>query len=221
MPILCHDLRRTSPWQKDFNDVFYGAVKLTRDQVFSFTSPVLLEEVIVPQPSFTARHDIYEAHRLLPERVAERLLPKTNETTSQPLYFSRSALKSNLRLIVNEKQLEVKLREKGFAIRYPEQLSLGEQIALINRHSVLVGPAGSALHGILFDLSSNRNLVCLAEAMAVNMNCLLIDAVKGVKSVYIGVLTVDPETVHKKINLQNRVLDVDLSLRGLKEIGLI
>lgn len=149
------------------------------------------------------------------------MLQESQQRTSQPLYLSRTKLHKKNRLVANELELENKLREKGFLICYPETLTLKEQINLINKHEVIVGTRGSALHSILFDISPVRNIVSFAGKKAPCRNQLIIDNVKSVNSVYIGALGKDPNCSKAQRWSQNLILDLDIALDGLKEHNLL
>ena len=155
---------------------------------------------------------------------ARNILPQQLETTSQPLYLSRRLLESSSRNIINELELEKIFTSAGFAICYPEQLSLGEQVLLINKHEVIIGPIGSALHGILFDISPHRNTVCLTDKDHFNLNFIMIDAIKSVQSTYVAALTLDPNCRKYNQNSrwkQNRIADVDMIVKALSSLGLM
>jgi Glycosyltransferase 61 len=216
LPILCHGIVK-----KSFIDFFFKSLQFDINRFFSFDSPVLLTEVIVPNPSFSNKFEGFEVHKLLPENVAKAVLKTKLQQTSQPLYFSRRQLNKNRRAVANEDKLEKELNHKNFAICYPETLSLEEQIHLINKHEVIVGMIGSALHNILFDISQNRNIVCFGNKNGFNFNtnCLMIDAIKSVKSVYIAALEREEKIVN--IGKENRILDLDIAIEGLRNVGLL
>ncbi len=207
--------------QKAFIKLFFKSAKLDINRFISFKEPVLLQEVIIPYPSFSIQCEGFEVHKLLPESVAKNWLPKKVQTTSQPLYLSRKHLHKNARLIINESLLEEKLSKSGFAIVYPEKLSLQEQIYLINKHEVIVGAIGSALHSVLFDISSQRNLVCFGSQERIRTTYLIIDAIKSVNSIYISALQQDPNCLKTKKSRQNQLIDLDIAIDGLKKFGLI
>jgi hypothetical protein len=83
-------------------DHFFRAIGFSRQRLVSFLRPVHLREVIVPHPSITVGYEGFEAHRLIPEGVAARMLTGTTRRTSQPLYLSRRSLGRSTRRIVNE-----------------------------------------------------------------------------------------------------------------------
>lgn len=218
-PVICHGLTQRNSFKRVFID-FFRAVNLDPCRFIFFKKTVLLQEVIIPYPSFSNRCEAFEAHKLLPENVAKSLLPEKLKMTSQPLYFTRRFLNPNLRLIVNESKLEKELYKSNFAIYSPEKLSLKQQIYLINKHEVIIGSIGSALHNILFDISPKKNLVCFGNQKYINTNYLIIDAIKSINSVYISALKKDLNCSKTKSH-QNKILDLDIAIDGLKNLGLI
>jgi Glycosyltransferase 61 len=219
-PILCSEEQRFSI-NKSFVDIFMNSINIDKERFISLRKPICFREITIPYPSFMFRREGFSVHKLLPESVAQTILPTKLNKTMQPLYISRAKFISNnsSRSIENEKILEEKLRDKNFAIAYPEQLSLEEQIYLINKHEVIVGVCGSALHNILFDISNKINLICFADKDRIHPNFLLIDAIKQSNSIYISTLKRD-NNEGKPEYRQNRVIDLNSAISGLKESGL-
>ena len=112
------------------------------------------------------------------------------------------------------------MRAAGFAIVCPERLSFREQIRLINRHAVVVGALGSALHTFLFDISPARKLIGLAYRDAPHPNYLMIDALKSVESLYIAALDEDQSSA-KDYSHGDRILDLDVALHELRQASLL
>src|SRR5262249_25710712 len=163
-----------------------------------------------PHPSITLGYEGFEAHRLIPEGVAARVVAGPPTRTSQPLYMSRKLVGRSQRRIVNEHLLEERLLARGYKVVHPEKLTLEEQIRLINAHETVVGMLGSALHGILFDLSpaSHRNLVCFCDNNMIDLTYILMDAIKSYNTAYIGSLVEAPRpAAGKDAASQDRVID--------------
>jgi capsular polysaccharide biosynthesis protein len=224
-PILCHAFQRDHP-RRLAVDRFFSAVDFSSDRFITFKEPVLLSEVVLPQPSFRLKTESFEVHRLIPENVAARLLVSPPKTTAQPLYLSRGLLPKWSYRPANEDRLIEKLTEKGFAIAYPERLTLDEQIYLINKHETIVGVMGSALHGALFDLSPEacRNVVCLTEKdLSIESRLktyLMFDILKSLKSTYI--VAIDAvQSPQWKVRTESAVLDLETSIRGLRDLDLL
>jgi Glycosyltransferase 61 len=225
LPILCQGYFQPHI-KRNFLDYFLNSINLDRERFISFQKPIQFREIVIPHPTFRSSTEIFSTHKFLPEAVAADLLPEKTKKTEQPLYFSRRKLTKNnsFRSIQNEDKLEKILRSKNFAIAYPEYLSLEEQIHLINKHEVLIGVCGSALHSVLFDLSSSINLVCLTDNTFSNNNFILIDAIKRSKSAYINSieLYLEPgKDIHKDIWRRNRVINLDIASSSLKELGIL
>lgn len=225
-PVIYHLKNGTTSNQEKllFDTLLEPVNLINKERLVTFSRPVIIDKIIIPQPSFVNLSNAYQVHSLFPENFARNTLPQQLETTSQPLYLSRRLLESSSRNIINELELEKIFLSAGFAICYPEQLSLREQALLINKHEVIIGPIGSALHSILFDISSHRNIVCLTDKDHFNPNFIMIDAIKSFQSTYVAALTLDPNCNKYNKNSrwkQNRIADVDMIVEALSSLGLM
>ena len=128
--------------------------------------------------------------------------------------------KNALRLIENEINLETLLKENGFIVAHPQELTLEEQIRLINKHKVIVGVWGSSLHNIVFSLDPQVKLICLGDKYNISANFFLVDGIKKTKSIYIGALDYDKNSSVPELN-RTRVIDLDVATAGLKHYGLL
>ncbi len=204
---------------RNFVDEFMTALDLDSEQFLDLTRPVILGEVVFPYPSLSFyRREVFACHKLVPELVAQKLLPDKVTQTEQPLYISRTNLKKANRQILGEEQLENILRERGFAIIYPENLTLQEQIYLVNKHKYIVGTWGSSLHTIIFSLSDSKNIFCLSDKDNLFIAFAQFDALKSVNSTYIAAIKSEREDDSHK---GQKILDVDAALSGLKESNLL
>ena len=220
--ILCRGLSERRVWGKTFLDAFIEGMPIDRRRFISFDNAVILRTAIVPHPSFTIRCEGFEVHKVCTENVAEQLLDGRERRTAQPLYLSRSRLNRKLRKVTNEVVLERALIDRNIAICHPETKSLKEQVNLVNKHDVVIGTLGSALHAVLFDVSREKNLICLGfKDLFVNSNYLLIDAIKSVNSVYVGALDKDPSCCVEERWKQAGIVDVNLVLAVLHDQALI
>ena len=119
-----------------------------------------------------------------------------------------------------------KLAEKGYAIAFPERLTLEQQIYLINKHETIIGVMGSAFHGALFDLSPEacRNVVYLTEKISSANNSriltfIIIDILKSLNSTYIS--AIDGTEYPWKARVESAAIDLETTLRGLRELDLL
>lgn len=219
-PIIYSESPRFSV-KRDYVDIFMDLIGFDKSRFLAFLNPVILEEVIIPYPSIIMNYHAHSVHRLLPEAVAQAILKELPNKIEQPLYMSRKKLNKNnsFRSLLNEEELEDKLREKNFKIVYPEQLTFEEQIQLVNQYEVIIGVCGSALHNILFDLSGSH-LVCLGDLDYIHPNFVLIDAIKSRDSSYIAALEIESNSTEER-HKKTRILNVEKTISGLKSMGLL
>ena len=125
------------------------------ERILALDEPTWLRRAIVPEPLF---EQFYSAHvdMARPFREVAARLTADVSPSEQPLYLSRRRLTSRQRPVVGEPELEELLRENGFAIAYPETMTIEDQIRLINSHADIFSSLGSAAHSILFALSKPR-----------------------------------------------------------------
>lgn len=219
--ILCHQVAR--PFKNTFIDIFFKALQTNKKRFFSLSSPCQIKTVIIPHPSMYFGTEGFQCHRVSTEKVAENILSHSNQKikqTEQPLYLSRTKLKDGNRNIIGERDLEEKLRQKGVLIAYPEQLSLEEQIHLFNKHQVIIGCIGSALHGILFDIFGGKKMIYLSDKNRIDKSFLMIDAIKSLDSVYVGTLSQKESCVSDNWRI-DRILNVDITTNALKQVNVL
>ena len=132
-----------------------AAFGIPPERILSLTEPTRLRRAIVPEPLFeqfyAAHSDMARPFREVAARVAADVTP-----SQQPLYLSRRRLTSRQRPVVGEPELEVLLRQNGFAIAYPETMTIEDQVRLINGHADIFSSLGSAAHTVLFALDKPR-----------------------------------------------------------------
>jgi len=192
-----------------------------------FSEPTVIGQVIVPSPSFTiGGTPNFKLHARFCEKVAKFYLAgKQIQPTDQPLYFSRRLLRhevrqENLRHIIHEDQLEQRLQDKGVLVVYPERLSLEEQVCLVNRHKLVIGPIGSAMHNLLFDISENRRAIYLTGPSII-ASFPNVDVIKDIDATYLCVNRVDPQDHHSCHWMRDRVLDVGKTMKLLENFNAI
>ncbi|WP_438865001.1 glycosyltransferase family 61 protein [Neptunicella sp.] len=199
LPIIFHNNapKQTQILHKNFNSIpvyqriFINNLNFCKPENFLFLNKqVKIEQVVVPESSFTIRKSIHSQHGITCRNMAKNILSKqrSKQLYSNKVYLSRSALHSSKRIVKDEKELEILLEKAGFTIHHPEKMSLAEQIQLVNSAEFIVGTIGSALHSILFSYSNNVQLITLSNKN-INTNFFMIDAISGIKNTYIDCLS--------------------------------
>lgn len=111
--------------------------------------PTRFRRIHVPWPAFSFSGVVHRCFPAQFERVARQWAGDVTPCDG-PLYLAKNrsaAVKPD-----GEAELIAVLERKGFVVAHPQEMSLQEQIRLVNRHRHVVGPLGSALHNHLFSL---------------------------------------------------------------------
>jgi capsular polysaccharide biosynthesis protein len=119
------------------------------------------------------RESIHSIHGDIFSKTANLL---SSKSLGFKIYVSRRYVSNQKRRIENEVEVEDFLRKKGFIVIFPEQMTLMDQINLFNAAGLIVGPAGSAFHTILF-LRNKPRIEIFTNF--INLNYVLIDSLKN------------------------------------------
>ena len=232
IPFLFHspNINKVEEEQKEYIHKFLFYSSLNNNEFhLNFNSPILISEVIIPEPSFYNRGKASHVHRIFPERVAKTIFQQKcdfnynfyNQTTKQSaIYLSRSLLPKSARKIHGETELEKELEKYDIKIIYPETLSFEEQIFLINSYDTVIGCEGSALHLLFFRIRKAPLNLFMITFPKVNANYSMMNIIKGVKTTYIKGLTSDQNSSKKGFR-KDAVLDYEFVLKVLRKEGVL
>jgi capsular polysaccharide biosynthesis protein len=181
---------------------------------------VHLKKCFVPSPSFAMGNGGYAdvRHLSAPRRVSERLT-SVRRNDGRPVYLSRSKVpdRADRRDAVNETELEARLASSSVLVVHPQELTLVEQVEMINTHSVFIGPCGSALHSILFCLPDHAITTFVLTESFVPAEYLLVDAIVDNEAHYLEVMYPSGTSGDgRKLNI-----DIDATLEYLRDFGVI
>ena len=123
--------------------------------------------------------------RSIYEAAVSRITPRRGGR----LYLSRRGWRDQ---VAGEEYFEDHFAGRGFEVIRPEQLPLAEQLALVAGAEVLAAPLGTLSHLALFARDGTRIIHLLRHKGQFNLRQLLIDALKGLESVYVD--TAAPDT---------------------------
>ena len=174
-----------------------------------------VEELVFPGV-FSFTHDNYgknpSAQDILvaPESVnllRKAFLPATNKKSGKKrLYVTRDA--ARYRRLLNEKQIQARMLERGFEIIRPETLSFAEQLALFSEAEIIVGPTGAGMSNMLFAPPSSK-IVVLAGATH-NANYFIFGQVAqwlNQSLIYMTGKATNPKKIHSDYRIDMEQLD--------------
>jgi hypothetical protein len=171
-----------APWVPKLLSMF----GIPSERILVLAEPTRLRRAVVPEPLleqfYSAHEDMARPFRQVAERVASHVA-----ASEQPLYLSRRRLTSRQRPVVGESELEDLLREQGFAVAYPETMTIEDQVRLINSHSDIFSSLGSAAHNILFALGNPR-LHLLASRDDIPANYFLCSMLAAAPTTFVNCL---------------------------------
>jgi capsular polysaccharide biosynthesis protein len=151
--------------------------------------------------------------------VAESILAEHGGLLSGPekIYLTRSKLKSRDRKAAEELELENRMRNEGFEIFAPEQLSFTDQVRMFNSAKWVVGTIGSAFHTCLFARPNPDRALFMMTWDKINPRYLMIDEMTGQRSHYLNCVTVN--SVDSRERVTETGINVEHAMAAMDEAG--
>lgn len=121
-------------------------------------SPIQASEVWIPSYTMSYSKTYNLEYKKVFEYVVNKVmnLPIVKEFEKyEKVYFSRTQLSTSRFKEIGEKNIEQVFRDNGYAILYPEKLSLEEQIFYFQTCKVICAMSGTIMHNICF---ANKNV---------------------------------------------------------------
>lgn len=162
LPILCHIEPRMGaapqkmPQEKGFFPFFLRKLGLDYARLRFITAPMTVGELLIA-PSPFRRKARYQPHSAA---LLDRYFGLPGQGPEK-IYFSRSRWTASR--LVDEPSIEAQVREHGYEVVHPQELSLEDQLRMIRGARALVGPQGTALHWSLYS-GSLRQVISLGWA---------------------------------------------------------
>lgn len=186
-------------------------------RLVNVTRPTLFRRMVIPSPSLESGARIYRCFDAPHLAVTEQALARRGEPrfAGKKVYLSRIALgDAASRRVLQERQVEDWLTERGFVSVSPETLHLADQIDLFNSADTIVGMIGSAFHTAAFARPAHRSRLIALSWQRMNGRYLLIDELKGHTAFYVNCCRV--ETYTGKGRVGEVSLDVDTAIAGME-----
>lgn len=145
---------------------YFEALGIKRHQIIIVDRPYLCEKLLVPEPGFKLHHAASNEMVKLWDRIRSSMLDSQianlpRKQKNKKLYISRASVKDPVgnRSLLNEDELEIFLKSKGYEIVHPHELeSEKEKILLFASAEVIIGLSGSGLHNAVF-MDNNATVI--------------------------------------------------------------
>ena len=153
----------------------YEACGVPRDRLVKLDGPVRVERLISGTPLFSNPHYVHPLIAETWQRAGDHLAAQaTRSDWPRRIFVSRRISK---RSCVNGPELEQVFIDHGFDIVFPEDLSLGDQVAMFRAAEVVAGYAGSGVFQLEF-VPEPKHVILVGSESYRPRNELLISAVR-------------------------------------------
>jgi capsular polysaccharide biosynthesis protein len=156
------------------------------EQMLQVAGPCCFPQITVPAMSFIENHSIFQGHVEMLQAIAGHSYEVEEGSSANPVYVSKQNVVSGVRTIINEDELVVFLRERGFTVASPEILPFRQQLAFWRQHKNIVGFASSAFHISAF--FQNKQLCTISHDAYASSNQALLDTASQNANLYLCIV---------------------------------
>lgn len=154
---------------------FFG---LESGNIRKIEKPTRFRTVIVPEQSIRLHDYFHESYKLTVDRIKEAIEPASNEK----VYFSKMERKNDR--AIGEVPIENVLVQNGYAIYFPERMSLYETIAVLKGAKTFAATSGTNVHNAIF-LGDGASSICFNRSAHFHPIQIMIDRMKRLRPVYV------------------------------------
>jgi hypothetical protein len=168
--------------------ILLGHLGVMRENIITINEYTRFKSVAVIKPSFRALWLPPRFIKNVPFRIEKEFLNtfkaisrkfSDNPNTPRKVYFSRSKLAG--KTILGEDKIEQVFKNNGYAIFYPEQLPLDDQIRLAANADFYACVQGTLEHHSLFMKDGATQIVMSRKSIPTNRQVLINKMQKGIK----------------------------------------
>jgi capsular polysaccharide biosynthesis protein len=161
----------------EFERILFGAFGIDESDMVWLDRPVTLESVVGVTPMWHNQvpHTVHPEIETVWERLRNALGDVRVDSPRRLFISRRQGMARNCR---NLPEVQALFESYGFAVIFPEELSVPEQATMFRNAEVVAGLAGSALCNVLF-CENLRNVIVLAHEAYTARNEYLFASVLG------------------------------------------
>lgn len=154
------------------------------DKVVFINRPTTYREVIVPGLGFVRSQYYTPKFIEVFNTIANNIVPDPSWKAHEKIFFSRSMLKKSNPLEFGFEVIDSFVENNGYAILYPELLSLSEMIYYIRNARIVASISGTPPHNMLF--GQDGQTVQIFERCAINNDYQpMINRMRHLNAVYV------------------------------------
>ncbi|KRA29957.1 MULTISPECIES: glycosyltransferase family 61 protein [unclassified Nocardioides] len=167
---------RGRPEIADWEYHFYETCGIPRDRIVKIDSAVRVERLLSGTPMLSNPEYVHPRIAQTWDEVGDRLAAEAGRTEwPRRIFIARRIAK---RACDNADVVERMFADRGFEIVYPEDLSLGDQVAMFRSAEVVAGFAGSGMFQIAF-VPHPIHVIQVGSSSYTPRNEVLMAAVRG------------------------------------------
>ncbi|GBQ90234.1 glycosyltransferase family 61 protein [Asaia krungthepensis] len=169
-----------------FIDVIMSSLGIDRDKILSPPENTMIRQVTVAESGFVENAHCYTLWGHFMREIGQRLLgDHRQQPSTRPVFLSRSDAHDATRSYEGEALLCSLLEEIGVEICHPQNLSIRDQLALWESHTVFIGFSGSAFLNAAF--FRDKSVLILNHDGYIFGTQRMIDELCGNKALYLDV----------------------------------
>ncbi len=173
---------------------FFSFLQIKNKHIF-LQKPTLFKTLHIPEPGFGINAFLH------PEHANALVYKEFKVQKGKYVYLSRAKYKG----CSNEHELENMLKDLGWIIYYPEDLSMEEQIKMLASSEVCLMIAGSAQHSLLFTKNSQTRYIVIPR-----INSITYQTIAALKSDNYFILNTTLKRLSKNYKRNLSVFSVDV-----------
>jgi hypothetical protein len=148
------------------------------ERVVRIEKPTIFRDVIVPEQSIRL-HDYYcKEYKQTIDQIMVAIQPVTNAK----VYFSKKERKNDR--AIGEAPIESVVANDGFAVYFPEYMSVVETLSVLKGCGVFLATSGTNIHNSIF-LRDGATSICLNRSAHFHPVQIMIDRMKSLNSIYV------------------------------------
>ncbi|MFT4010308.1 MAG: glycosyltransferase 61 family protein, partial [Nocardioidaceae bacterium] len=154
----------------------FEAAGVSRDDIVTVTCPTRVERLVSPAPLFSHPEYVHPKIVEVWDRIGDHLAAQAGDRERpERIFCSRRIDKRSCR---NTPEVEKLFADHGFAVIYPEDLDIAEQIMTFRTADVIAGLAGSGLFQIEM-VRDPKHVITIASERYIARNEYMMAAVRG------------------------------------------